>query len=336
MNLNNKIIFITGGTGSFGQAFIGHVLKNFKPKKIIVYSRDEMKQYEMQKKYSNKCMRYFIGDVRDRDRLQTALSDGADLLIHAAALKIVPTAEQDPLECIKTNIYGAENVISASLNNNIKNVIALSTDKAANPINLYGATKLASDKLFVSANNIKGSKKTRFSIVRYGNVFGSRGSVLPYFLDLLKKNRSACLPLTHKNMTRFFMEINDAVKFVILSSKEMKGGEIFIPKLKSFKIVDLIKSLTKNNFKVVGIRPGEKMHEVMFSEDDSLNVLNFKDYYKIVPTIKFNELNINYLKSSSGKNGKKLSKTFEYNSLTNNLFLNVEEIKLLIKKYKHE
>ncbi len=336
MNLNNKIIFITGGTGSFGQAFIGHVLKNFKPKKIIVYSRDEMKQYEMQKKYSNKCMRYFIGDVRDRDRLQTALSDGADLLIHAAALKIVPTAEQDPLECIKTNIYGAENVISASLNNNIKNVIALSTDKAANPINLYGATKLASDKLFVSANNIKGSKKTRFSIVRYGNVFGSRGSVLPYFLDLLKKNRSACLPLTHKNMTRFFMEINDAVKFVILASKEMKGGEIFIPKLKSFKIVDLIKSLTKNKFKVVGIRPGEKMHEVMFSEDDSLNVLNFKDYYKIVPTIKFNELNINYSKSSSGKNGKKLSKTFEYNSFTNNFFLNVDEIKLLIKKYKHE
>ncbi len=336
MNLNNKIIFITGGTGSFGQAFIGHVLKNFKPKKIIVYSRDEMKQYEMQKKYSNKCMRYFIGDVRDRDRLQTALSDGADLLIHAAALKIVPTAEQDPLECIKTNIYGAENVISASLNNNIKNVIALSTDKAANPINLYGATKLASDKLFVSANNIKGSKKTRFSIVRYGNVFGSRGSVLPYFLDLLKKNRSACLPLTHKNMTRFFMEINDAVKFVILASKEMKGGEIFIPKLKSFKIVDLIKSLTKNKFKVVGIRPGEKMHEVMFSEDDSLNVLNFKDYYKIVPTIKFNELNINYLKSSSGKNGKKLLKTFEYNSFTNNFFLNVDEIKLLIKKYKHE
>ena len=336
MNLNKKTIFITGGTGSFGQKFVSYILSKFKPKKIIIFSRDEMKQYEMQKIFPNACMRYFIGDVRDRNRLQTALSDGADLLIHAAALKIVPTAEQDPLECIKTNIYGAENVISASLENNIRNVIALSTDKAANPINLYGATKLASDKLFVSANNIKGSKKTKFSIVRYGNVFGSRGSVLPHFLNLIKKNNSISLPLTHKNMTRFFMEIEDAVKFVILASKEMKGGEIFIPKLKSFKVIDLIKSISQKPHKLVGIRPGEKMHEVMFSEDDSLNVLDFKNYYKIIPTIKFNDLNINYTKSSSSKMGKKLAKMFEYNSYTNNHYLTIDEIKKYIKKYNNE
>mgnify|MGYP001288784859 CR=1 FL=1 len=336
MNLNNKVVFITGGTGSFGQKFVSIILKKFKPKKIIIFSRDEMKQYEMQKKFQQDCMRFFIGDVRDRQRLETALSNGADLLIHAAALKIVPTAENDPLECIKTNIYGAENVISASISNNIGNVIALSTDKAANPINLYGATKLASDKLFVSANNIKGSKKTKFAIVRYGNVFGSRGSVLPHFLNLIKNNKKTKLPLTHLDMTRFFMEIEDAVEFVLLAAKEIKGGEIFIPKLKSFKIIDLIKSINNNKFKLIGIRPGEKMHEVMFSQDDSLNVIEFKKYYKITPSIKFNDLNIDYFKSSTGAKGKKLDKMFEYNSLTNDHFINVSEIKKYIKKYTHE
>ena len=338
MNLNNKTIFITGGTGSFGKAFINFVLKKYKPKKIIVYSRDEMKQYEMQKIFNKNCMRYYIGDVRDKNRLQQALGDGVDLLIHAAALKIVPTAEHDPIECIKTNIYGAENVISASLNNsNIKNVIALSTDKAANPINLYGATKLASDKLFVSANNIKGSKKTKFSIVRYGNVFGSRGSVLPLYLSLLDNNVSK-LPLTHSSMTRFFIEIEDAVKFVLLASKEMKGGEIFIPKLRSFKITDLITSLTgsKNKFKLIGIRPGEKMHEVMFSIDDALNVIDFKRYYSIIPTIKFNDTKINYNISATGKKGKKLFDMFEYNSFTNKDFLSINEIKKYITKYTND
>lgn len=338
MNLNKKTIFITGGTGSFGRKFVEYVLSKYKPKKIIIFSRDEMKQYEMQKMYSEKCMRYFIGDVRDKARLQQALSSDIDLLIHAAALKIVPTAEQDPLECIKTNIYGAENVISASLDNNVKNVIALSTDKAANPINLYGATKLASDKLFVSANNIKGSKKTKFSIVRYGNVFGSRGSVLPLYLDILKKNNKAKLPLTHENMTRFFIEIEDAIKFVLLVSKEMKGGEIFIPKLKSFRIVDLIFSLTdsKSKYKNIGIRAGEKMHEVMFSIDDSINVVDFYKYYSIIPTIKFNEKNTNYQISNSGSRGKKLAKMFEYNSYSNNNFLKIEQIKNYISKYKNE
>tara|TARA_B100001250_G_scaffold57883_1_gene44914 strand:+ start:2499 stop:3521 length:1023 start_codon:yes stop_codon:yes gene_type:complete len=338
MNLNNKIIFITGGTGSFGHGFVEYILKNFKPKKIIIFSRDEMKQYEMQKKFNLKFMRYFIGDVRDKERLNRAVGDGADVLIHAAALKIVPTAELDPLECIKTNIYGAENVISVALDKNINNVVGLSTDKAANPINLYGATKLAADKLFVSANNIKGSKKTKFSIVRYGNVFGSRGSVLPLFLEILNQNKNAKLPLTHEKMTRFFMKIEDAVKFVLLALNEMKGGEIFVPKLQSFRIIDLIFALKneKKGFRKIGLRPGEKMHEVMISEDDSLNTLDFNTYYKVLPSIKFNDLKLNYLLSKNGKKGKKILNSFEYNSLNNNSYMSLEEIKFHLKNYNEK
>ena len=330
--LKNKTILITGGTGSFGKKFTQFALSKLKPKKIIIYSRDELKQYEMEKdipKYAKNKMRFFIGDVRDLTRLKNA-TEGVDIIIHAAALKHVPAAEYNPTECIKTNIHGAENVIQAAISNNVSRVVALSTDKAANPINLYGVTKLASDKLFVSANNIIGKKNITFSIIRYGNVFSSRGSVVPYFRELLK-NGKKFLPLTDKRMTRFWITLDQGIDFVIQSLKRMHGGEIFIPKIPSIYIIDLIKAMApKLSVKEIGIRPGEKIHEVMCPKEFSHLTLEFKDHYVITPTIRFDNKLINYKKNNLKEVGKKVKDNFEYNSKNNSHFLSINQIKKLI------
>src|ERR1700688_56092 len=258
---NDKSILITGGTGSFGKQYVKTILQRFHARKLIIYSRDELKQFEMQQDFPQSCMRFFLGDVRDRDRLIQAMN-GVDYVIHAAALKQVPAAEYNPMECIKTNIHGAENVIHAALNNNVEKVIALSTDKAANPINLYGATKLVSDKLFVAANNMVGARETRFSVVRYGNVIGSRGSVVPLFK---RQVAGGCdhLPITDANMTRFWITVQQGVDFVLKNFARMHGGEIFVPKIPSMKLVDLASAMAPNlPQRIIGIRPGEKMHEV--------------------------------------------------------------------------
>jgi UDP-N-acetylglucosamine 4,6-dehydratase len=281
---DDKVILITGGTGSFGKKFTEIVLKKYKPKKIIIYSRDEFKQFEMRKKFNNKCMRYFIGDVRDKERLIRAM-EGVDYVVHAAALKHVPVAEYNPMEAIKTNVLGANNVIDAALDSGVKNVIALSTDKAVSPINLYGATKLASDKLFIAANNMKGTKDIRFSVVRYGNVMASRGSVIPLFQEFAKKGVKK-LPITHPDMTRFWITLNEAVEFVLMAFETMQGGEIFVPKIPSMKITDLAKAIVPDaEFDIIGIRPGEKLHESMISIDDSYNTLEFDKYFIILPSI---------------------------------------------------
>ncbi len=265
---NGKNILITGGTGSFGKKYTKILLERYKPNKIIIYSRDELKQYEMAQEYSHKCMRYFIGDVRDKDRLNKAMKD-VDYVIHAAALKHVPIAEYNPMECIKTNINGAQNVIDSAIENKVKKVIALSTDKAANPVNLYGATKLASDKLFVAANNLVGKQDIKFSVVRYGNVVCSRGSVIPFFQKLIAEG-SKELPITDERMTRFLITLEQGVEFVLKNFERMQGGEIFVPKIPSIKIVDLAKTLAPNlPYKIIGIRPGEKLHEIMCPSDDS-------------------------------------------------------------------
>ena len=295
---NNKSILITGGTGSLVNAFVGHIIKNYKPKKLIIFSRDELKQYEMKKIFPEekfKFMRYFLGDVRDKHRVREALKN-VDILLHAAALKQVPAGEYNPFEMIKTNIYGAQNLIEASIYNNVKKIIALSTDKAANPINLYGATKLASDKLFVSANNITGANKNKFSVVRYGNVINSRGSVIPVFKEYAIKKKF--IPITDRKMTRFWISLDQGVKFIIKCFSRMQGGEIFVPKIPSIKIVDIAKSLYPNvKIKFIGIRPGEKLHEVMCPRDDSHLTLEFKDHYIIKPSISFTR-KINYSKNS--------------------------------------
>lgn len=325
---NNKSILITGGTGSFGRNFTNLLLKKYKPQKIIIFSRDEMKQFEMEQKFSVKkypSIRYFIGDVRDRDRLDIAFH-GVDFVVHAAALKQVPAAEYNPIECIKTNINGAQNVILAALKNKVQKVVALSTDKATNPINLYGASKLASDKLFISGNNFSGGT-TKFSVVRYGNVVGSRGSVIPYFNKLIK-NKSNFLPITHPQMTRFWITIKEGVELVEKSFFEMLGGEIFVPIIPSIKISDLAKAMAPTlKQKIVGIRPGEKIDELMISKDDAPNVLKFKKYYLITPNTVFSR-NINMFKKSKSKEiGKKVNLNFEYNSGTNSKFLKVNEIR---------
>ncbi len=325
---NNKSILITGGTGSFGKNFTKLLLKKYKPKKIIIFSRDEMKQFEMEQKFSIKkypSIRYFIGDVRDKDRLDIALH-GVDFVIHAAALKQVPAAEYNPIECIKTNINGAQNVILAALKNKVQKVVALSTDKATNPINLYGASKLASDKLFISGNNFSGGT-TKFSVVRYGNVVGSRGSVIPYFNKLIK-NKSNFLPITHPQMTRFWITIKEGVELVEKSFFEMLGGEIFVPIIPSIKITDLAKAMAPTlKQKIIGIRPGEKIDELMISKDDAPNVLKFKKYYLITPNTVFSR-NINMFRKSKSKEiGKKVNLNFEYNSGTNSKFLKVNEIR---------
>jgi len=325
---NNKNIIITGGTGSFGKKYTDMILKEYKPNKIIIFSRDELKQYEMGQTYTDSCMRYFIGDVRDESRVNEAM-DGVDFVIHAAALKHVPVAEYNPMECIKTNIDGAQNVIKAAINNGVEKVIALSTDKASGPINLYGATKLASDKLFVAANNIVGTRKTRFSVVRYGNVIGSRGSVVPFFKKLIA-NGATELPITDVNMTRFLITLEDGVQFVLDNFKRMHGGEIFIPKIPSMKMTDLAKALATNlPHKTIGIRPGEKMHEVMITENDS--VVEFDDYYVITPTIQFSHI-IDYTINALGQKGTDVGIGFEYNSLNNTEWLTKDEFLEMDKK----
>lgn len=325
---HNKSILITGGTGSFGRKFVRSLLSEHQPKKLIVYSRDELKQFEMAQEFPDskyECMRYFIGDVRDKNRLGQALR-GVDFVIHAAALKQVPAAEYNPMECIKTNIHGAENVIQAALENEVQKVIALSTDKAANPINLYGATKLASDKLFVAANNIAGGRHTRFAVVRYGNVVGSRGSVVPFFQKLISQNADY-LPITDPRMTRFWITLQQGVDFVITNFGRMRGGEIFVPKIPSVRIVDLAAAMAPGKpHKVVGIRPGEKIHEVMCPADDSHLTLEFVDHFVIRPTIMFAGRDNSFTPNNIGENGVPVEQGFEYNSGRNEPVLTVPEI----------
>ena len=316
---NDKSILITGGTGSFGKKYTEILLKKYKPKRLVIYSRDELKQYEMAQMFKDKAMRFFIGDVRDYKRLRTAMN-GIDYVIHAAAMKHVPIAEYNPMECIKTNIDGAQNVIDASLECGVSKVIALSTDKACNPVNLYGATKLASDKLFVAANNIVGDKKTRFSVVRYGNVVGSRGSVVPLFKKLITQGEKE-LPITHEKMTRFWITLEQGVNFVLKNFERMKGGEIFIPKIPSMTMVDLAKALAPDlGVKIIGIRPGEKMHEMMISRDDAHLTYEFDDYYVISPSIQFLTAQ-DFSTNALHQKGKPVSEDFEYSSNTNKIWL---------------
>ena len=310
--LNNKSILITGGTGSFGKSFVQYVLSNYKPARIIIYSRDELKQFEMQQKWPATLaspMRYFLGDVRDRHRLTRAV-EGVDVIIHAAALKQVPAAEYNPDECIKTNIGGAQNVVDAALSSNVKVVIALSTDKAAAPINLYGATKLVSDKLFIAANNIKGKRDLRFSVVRYGNVMGSRGSVIPFFGDLASQGKP--LPITHLNMTRFNISLDDAVEMVVWSIENALGGEIFVPKIPSYKIETLARAIAPNAvLQDIGIRPGEKLHEEMITSSDSFNTIEFDKYFAILPADSNKKRYLEYFSANMVEPG------FTYNSGSN-------------------
>lgn len=319
--MDGKVILVTGGTGSFGQKFTEIVLKKYKPKKLIIFSRDEMKQYEMSKtfsvgKYPN--IRYFLGDVRDPDRLHRAFG-GIDIIVHAAALKIIPTTEYNPFEAVKTNVIGAENVINLAIDNNVKKVIAVSTDKAANPINLYGATKLCAEKMFVAANNYS-PEGTRFSVVRYGNVFGSRGSVAPFFKDCSKKGT---VPITDKRMTRFWITLEQGVEFVLSCLETMKGGEIFIPKIPSLKITDLAKAICPEcKQEISGIRPGEKLHETLVSKDDGIYTYEFKDRFIIYPTVV----------DHKHKTGKALGADFEgYRSDNNPHWLGVHELREMIK-----
>lgn len=322
----SRSILITGGTGSFGKKYTQTLLEKFKPEKIIVYSRDELKQFEMQQKFNDPCMRYFIGDVRDAERLKQAMK-GVDFVIHAAAQKQVPAAEYNPMECIKTNVHGAENVIQAAIYNDVEKVIALSTDKAANPINLYGATKLCSDKLFVAANNMVGKAKTRFSVVRYGNVVGSRGSVVPFFKNLIKNGEKE-LPITHDEMTRFWITLQQGVDLVLKNFTRMYGGEIVVPKIPSVRIMDLAEAYAPGlKAKIIGIRPGEKLHEIMCPADDSHLTLEFDDHYVIRPTIKFFNSDVEFTKNAIGEVGVPVPLGYEYHSGNNPHFLTVEEIR---------
>ena len=328
----DKTILITGGTGSFGKEYVRNILKNYKPKKVIDYSRDEMKQFDMEnefKDYSN--LRFFIGDVRDYERLLMAMKN-VDFVVHAAALKIVPTAEYNPMECIRTNVNGAENLVKAAINNNVKKVIALSTDKAANPINLYGASKLASDKIFIAGNTLAGlNHPTKFSVVRYGNVINSRGSVVPFFKKLISENKKY-IPITDIRMTRFWISLDEGINFVIKSFERMIGGEIFIPKLPSLKITDLAFVMAPNlDHKVIGIRPGEKIHEVMCPADDSHLTLEFKNHFVITPSIEIDYVKKSYQTDSLGEKGVFVPIDFEYSSSNNKHFLNKEDIKKILK-----
>lgn len=328
--LKNKVILVTGGTGSFGKQFVETVVREHEPKKLIIFSRDELKQFDMHQLFNEQrypCMRYFIGDVRDRERLYRAM-DGVDIVIHAAALKQVPTAEYNPIEVIKTNVLGAANVIDAAIDRNVKKVMALSTDKAANPINLYGATKLCSDKLFVSANGYSGHHGTRFSVVRYGNVLGSRGSVIPYFLQM---RATGALPITDPKMTRFWITLEQAVKFVLNCLARMRGGEIFVPKIPSMNIMDLAKAIAPEcRIEVVGIRPGEKLHETMVPEDDARNTVEYEDCYVIDSRPAYAGGN-----GTPSRNGGKPCPTgFRYSSDTNAHWLSVEELRELVEPHE--
>ena len=322
---NGKSILITGGSGSFGKKYVSTILKRYKPARLIIYSRDELKQFEMQQEFTDPSLRFFIGDVRDGARLKLAMRD-VDYVIHAAALKQVPAAEYNPLECIKTNIHGAENVITAAIELGVRKVVALSTDKAANPINLYGATKLASDKLFVAANNMSGKGGPLFSVVRYGNVVGSRGSVVPFFNSLIAKGAQE-LPITHKDMTRFWITLQEGVDFVLTNFQRMQGGEVFVPKIPSIRIVDLATSMfpeAKLNY--VGIRPGEKLHEIMCPSDDSHLTIEFEDHFVICPTIIFENRSLDFFNNPLKEKGASVSEGFEYSSGSNAKFLTTKEI----------
>lgn len=321
---NDQSILITGGTGSFGRQYVRTLLKRFKPRRLIVYSRDELKQFEMEQEFNDPCMRYFIGDVRDRDRLVQAMN-GVDFVIHAAALKQVPAAEYNPMECIKTNVHGAENVIHAALARDVKKVIALSTDKAANPINLYGATKLCSDKLFVAANNIAGGHETTFAVARYGNVVGSRGSVVPFFQKCAREGL-AFLPITDLRMTRFWITLEQGVEFVLKNFDRMHGGEIFVPKIPSVRVIDVARAVAPAlEHKIIGIRPGEKLHEVMCPADDSHLTLEFADHFVIKPTIQFSGF-ADFSTNCLLERGEPVEQGFEYHSGKNPRFLTVDEI----------
>jgi UDP-N-acetylglucosamine 4,6-dehydratase/5-epimerase len=324
--IDDQTILITGGTGSFGKKFTTELLKGYNPKKLIIYSRDEYKQYLMQKQFREygEKLRFFIGDVRDENRLYRAF-DGVDIVIHAAALKQVPAAEYNPIEAVKTNIKGAENIINAAIDRGVKKVIALSTDKAVNPINLYGATKLVSDKLFISGNAYVGDKNTKFSVVRYGNVAGSRGSVIPFFKSLIDQNETK-IPITDLEMTRFWINLEDATNLVIKALSEAKGGELYVQKCPSFKVTDLAKAMNPNcEYEEVGIRPGEKLHEVMITEEDSRTTYEYNDHYVIYPNLDWWE-NLN-IKSK----GKKVKDRFRYSSNQNSEWLSVEKLRKLLK-----
>ncbi|WP_413718474.1 UDP-N-acetylglucosamine 4,6-dehydratase (inverting) [Silicimonas sp. MF1-12-2] len=326
---DGKTVLITGGTGSFGKKFIEHVLAEQKPKKLIVYSRDELKQFEMSQTFNAPCMRYFIGDVRDCERLQQAMDD-VDYVVHAAALKQVPAAEYNPFEAIKTNIHGAQNVVQAALATGVEKVVALSTDKAANPVNLYGATKLASDKLFVAANNMVGSRPTRFSVVRYGNVVGSRGSVIPFFLKLIREGATS-LPITHTEMTRFMITLDQGVQFVMDSFARMHGGEIFVPKIPSMKVTDLAAALAPDlPHDIIGIRPGEKLHEIMCPADDSHLTIEFEDHYVIKPSISFG-FRADFETNRNGERGTPVGEGFSYSSGNNTDWLTDRELLQMVE-----
>ncbi|MBR7887583.1 UDP-N-acetylglucosamine 4,6-dehydratase (inverting) [Marinomonas sp. A79] len=329
--LNNKSVLITGGTGSFGKKFIETILARYPDvKKIIIYSRDELKQSVIKQKYPAydfSQLRFFIGDVRDKERL-TQACEGVDVIIHAAAIKQVDTAEYNPTECIRTNIDGAENVIHAALACGVQNVVALSTDKACAPINLYGATKLASDKLFAAANNIRGSKDIRFSVVRYGNVMGSRGSVIPFFLD---KRKEGVLPITHREMTRFNISLQDGVDLVMFALANHLGGEIFIPKIPSYKILDIAEAVAPEcELRDVGIRPGEKLHEEMITDTDSLNTIDLGDYYAILPSVSYTYSEEDYMAHHKAE---KVPFGFKYNSGTNTLWETIDGLRQLIVEH---
>ncbi|MDR2522912.1 MAG: UDP-N-acetylglucosamine 4,6-dehydratase (inverting) [Synergistaceae bacterium] len=327
---NGSSLLVTGGTGSFGRAFTAEILRCYAVRRLIVYSRDELKQYEMQQEFPDPRMRFFIGDVRDETRLKLAMAD-VDYVVHAAALKQVPAAEYNPMECIKTNVMGAQNVIQAAMENGVRSVVALSTDKAANPVNLYGATKLCSDKLFVAGNNLAGAKKTRYAVVRYGNVMGSRGSVVPYFQKLLHEGAGE-LPITDPRMTRFWITLSQGVAFVLKAFERMQGGELFVPKIPSARVTDLAEALAPGLPQcVVGIRPGEKLHEVMCPLDDARTTLEFNDHYVIQPAVTFLKAP-DYTRNLLGERGKPVVPDFEYNSGTNERFLSVEEIRQMIQE----
>ena len=328
--LKEKSILVTGGTGSFGQKFIATLLAVYPGiERIVIFSRDELKQYEMSQRFpteSHPQIRYFIGDVRDRDRLQRAMK-GIDIVVHAAALKQVPAAEYNPFECIKTNVLGAQNLIDACLDTDVKKVVALSTDKAAGPINLYGATKLCSDKLFVAANNIRGKKDIKFSVVRYGNVMGSRGSVIPFFLN---KRREGVLPITDADMTRFNITLQEGVEFVLRSLEMMWGGEIFVPKIPSYRITDVAEAVAPGcKTEIVGIRPGEKLHEDLVTETDAISTVEFDDYFVILPSMRF-WCPDEFMASNGGRSCRQ---GFRYNSGTNTEWLSVEQLRRLITKH---
>src|SRR5437588_5926509 len=329
---DNKSILITGGTGSFGMQCVRALLERYRPRRLVIYSRDELKQYEMQQEFPQDCMRFFLGDVRDADRLIQAMS-GVEVVIHAAALKQVPAAEYNPMECVKTNIHGAQSVIDAALANEVDKVVALSTDKAANPINLYGATKLVSDKLFVAANNLAGGHRTRFAVVRYGNVVGSRGSVVPLFRKILSGG-SRELPITDERMTRFWITLDQGVSFVFRDLERMRGGEIFVPKIPSARITDVALAMAPGvSIKVVGIRPGEKLHETMCPKDDSHLTLEVADHYVIRPTILF-ATPVDHTRNALGETGVPVPREFEYNSGTNSRFLSRQELQTLLPDFQ--